>query len=104
MREAKVIGPAGTAVVRDTRTWHDDTANHGDRRIMVGWAYFAPSYRGALKGGGKRRGRGRDRSGASRRSAAQERDAADAEHVVPLAERLGCLHRVGLATARILGG
>lgn len=53
MREAKVIAPAGTAVIRDTRTWHGATANHGDRRIMVGWAYFAPWYRGALEGGGK---------------------------------------------------
>lgn len=54
MKEAQVIAPAGTAVIRDARTWHGATANSSqERRVMVGWAYFAPWYRGAIQGGGK---------------------------------------------------
>lgn len=53
MRTALLCAPAGTAVIRDTRTWHGGTPNNLARRVMVGMGYFAPWFRGALEGAGR---------------------------------------------------
>ena len=42
-REAAACAPAGTAIVRDVRTWHGGTANRSTApRIMTSAGYFAP--------------------------------------------------------------
>lgn len=45
-RESIVCAPAGTALVRDVRTWHGGTANDSsDLRIMTSAGYWAPWFR-----------------------------------------------------------
>ena len=46
MKECTVCMPAGTAILRDIRTWHGGTANNSDDvRAMTGVAYLAPWFR-----------------------------------------------------------
>lgn len=41
-----ICAPAGTAIVRDVRTWHGGTANRSDgARIMVSAGYYAPWFK-----------------------------------------------------------
>ena len=45
-KTATVCAPAGTAIVRDVRTWHGGTANSAQApRIMTSAGYFAPWFR-----------------------------------------------------------
>lgn len=54
MKQSVLCAPAGTAIVRDTRTWHAGTANNSDRRrAMVGFGYLAPWFRGGRQGAGR---------------------------------------------------
>ena len=46
MKECTLCAPAGTAIIRDIRTWHGGTANNSnDIRPMTGVAYLAPWFR-----------------------------------------------------------
>ncbi len=45
-KNAIICAPAGTAIIRDVRTWHGGTANRSDGpRIMTSAAYYAPWFK-----------------------------------------------------------
>ena len=46
MRQQIVRAPAGSALIRDVRTWHGGTANLSqETRVMTSLGYYAPWFR-----------------------------------------------------------